>query len=90
MALACAISQCMIILSRERGQTKFDRRDWLQQIKLDWSAMSHWIRPSQGDQMVKTLMHKYAKAFKAELGIMKGVKAKLVVKAGAVLKFIRP
>lgn len=65
-------------------------RDWLQQIKLDWSAMCHWISPSQSDQMVKTLMHKYADVFKAELGTMKGIKAKLVLKAGAVPRFIRP
>ena len=32
-------------------------RDWLQQIKFDWSAMCHWISPSQSDQMVKTVMH---------------------------------
>ena len=65
-------------------------RDWLQQIKLDWSAMCHWISPSQSDQMVKTLMHKYADVFKAELGTMKGIKAKLVLKAEVVPKFIRP
>eukprot|EP00731_Ephydatia_muelleri_P039008 Em1040g1a len=65
-------------------------RDWLQQIKLDWSAMCHWISPSQSDQMVKTLMRKYADVFKAELGTMKGVKAKLVLKAGVVPRFIRP
>ena len=34
-------------------------------------------------------MHKYADVFKAELGTMKGIKAKLVLKAGAVPKFIR-
>eukprot|EP00731_Ephydatia_muelleri_P019530 Em0012g355a len=39
--------------------------------------------------MVRTLMHKYADVFKAELGTMKGIKAKLVLKAGAVPKFIR-
>ena len=65
-------------------------RDWLQQIKLDWSAMCHWISPSQSDQMVKMLMRKYADVFKAELGTMKGVKAKLVLKAGVVPRFIRP
>ena len=65
-------------------------KDWLQQIKLDWSAMCHWITPSQSDQMVKTLMHKYADVFKAELGTMKGIKAKLVLKAEVVPKFIRP
>ena len=65
-------------------------RDWLQQIKLDWSAMCHLITPSQSDQMVKTLMHKYADVFKAELGTMKGIKAKLVLKAEVVPKFIRP
>eukprot|EP00731_Ephydatia_muelleri_P011873 Em0006g767a len=65
-------------------------RDWLQQIKLDWSAMCHWISPSQSDQMVKTLMRKYADVFKAELGTMKGIKAKLVLKAGVVPRFIRP
>eukprot|EP00731_Ephydatia_muelleri_P019518 Em0012g343a len=32
---------------------------------------------------------KYADVFKAELGTMKGIKAKLVLKAGAVPKFIR-
>ena len=63
-------------------------RDWLHQIKLDWSAMCHWISPSQGDQMVKTLMHMYADVFTAELGTMKGIKAKLVLKTGAVPKFI--
>ena len=40
--------------------------------------------------MVKTLMHKYADVFKAELGTTKGIKAMLVLKAGVVPKFIRP
>ena len=73
----------------KEDRPKFDRKGWLQHIKLDWSAMCQWISPSLGDQMVRTLMHKYADVFKAELGTMKGIKAKLVLKAGAVPKFIR-
>ena len=33
---------------------------------------------------------KYADVFKVELGTTEGIKAKLVLKAGAVSKFIRP
>ena len=61
---------------------------WIWHIKLDWSAMCCWISPSQGDQMVKMLIQKYADVFKTEQGVMKDIKSKLILKAGVVPTFI--
>ena len=68
--------ELLLRVVKEDGPSLIER-DWFQHIKLDWFAMCHWISPSQGDQIVKTLMHKYADVFKAELGTMKGIKVKL-------------
>lgn len=63
---------------------------WPQHIKLELVSYVPLDQSFKGDKMVKTLIHKYADVFKTELDKMKDNKATLVLKAGAVTKFIRP
>ena len=50
-------------------------RDWLQYIKLDWSRLQH-LNDNNDWQEV---MERHADMFKDELGVLKGVGAKLHV-----------
>ena len=56
-------------------------RNWLSSVTLNWNSIKHL---STG---LDSLLQKYKEIFKDELGTLKGVYAKLVVKPGATPKF---
>lgn len=60
-------------------------RDWIEQLKLDWSLVSR-IAPDKFDY----LCEKYAEVFQLNLGKVTGIKAKLQVVSGDVPKFCKP
>ena len=62
-------------------------RDWMRQLKLDWSMVNHVLMEKKG--RLEALMRKYEELFKPAMGAIQGVKAKLTVKADAHPKFCK-
>ncbi|KAL5517154.1 hypothetical protein EMCRGX_G002638 [Ephydatia muelleri] len=62
-------------------------RDWMRQLKLDWSMVNHVLMEKNG--RLEALMRKYEELFKPAMGAIQGVKAKLTVKADAHPKFCK-
>uniref|UniRef100_A0A3Q2EGN4 Gypsy retrotransposon integrase-like protein 1 n=1 Tax=Cyprinodon variegatus TaxID=28743 RepID=A0A3Q2EGN4_CYPVA len=60
-------------------------RDWISQLKLDWSQVNR-VAP----ETVEDVCAQYASVFNPELGKLKGIKAKLHVAPEAVPKFHKP
>ncbi|KAL2088270.1 hypothetical protein ACEWY4_015169 [Coilia grayii] len=60
-------------------------RDWISQLKLDWSRV-HRVAP----ETVEDVCARYTSVFKPGLGKVKGIEAKLQVAADAVPKFCKP
>ena len=56
-------------------------RDWLAAIQLNWAHIKQ-VRTG-----LEPLLQKYSEVFQEELGTLKGIEAKLVVKENAVPKF---
>ena len=56
-------------------------RDWLSDIQLDWQ---HWLRQTKRTSNLDSLLNKYGVVFGSELGTLRGMKARLSVKEGAV------
>lgn len=59
-------------------------RDWIEQLKLDWSLVNR-ITPDNFDD----LCGRYAEVFQPNLGKMTGMKAKLQVVSGALPRFCK-
>lgn len=59
-------------------------RNWLSSITLNWKSIRHLSTGLDG------LLQKYKDIFKDELGTLKGVYAKLVIKPDATPKFFKP
>ena len=59
-------------------------RNWLSSITLNWKSIRHLSTGPDG------LLQKYKDVFKDELGTLKGVYAKLVIKPDTTPKFFKP
>ena len=62
-------------------------RDWLHKIKLNWSTLNHM--PMEGNLSLDKIISKHAPVFKEELGLVKGVTAKLHVDPTATPRFCK-
>ena len=62
-------------------------RDWMRQLKLDWSMVNQVSMEKKG--RLEALMRKYDEFFKLAMGAILGFKAKLTVKADAHPKFCK-
>lgn len=71
-----------LLVSKGKGPTLMGR-NWIQQLKLDWSRVNYVSDP------VAQLCDKYAAVFSDQLGVVKGVKAKIQVSEKAVPKFCK-
>lgn len=60
-------------------------RDWISQLNLNWFHVHKLV-----GETVEQLCDRYSSVFQSELGMLKGIKAKLHVKKGAVPKFCKP
>lgn len=60
-------------------------RDWIEQLKLDWSLVNR-VAPDNLDD----LCERYSEVFQPNLGKVTGIKAKLQVVSGAVPNFCKP
>ena len=61
-------------------------RDWLKQVKLDWSLI-HQIHSSSE---IEKILERYAVLFQDELGCVEGIRTRIVVDPDAPPKFYRP
>lgn len=57
--------------------------NWIQHFKLDWSRVNYVSFP------VEQLCEKYAEVFRGEMGVVKGVKAKIQLSEKSVPKFCK-
>ena len=66
-------------------------RDWLEQIRLDWSTIFHMHMASEINppSALQSVLAKYPDVFMEGLGTQKGVKAKIYVDQGAQPKYIK-
>lgn len=66
-------------------------RDWLEQIRLDWSTIFHMHMASEINppSALQSVLAKYPDVFMEGLGTLKGVKAKIYVDQGAEPKYIK-
>ena len=66
-------------------------RDWLEQIRLDWSTIFHMHMASEINppSALQSVLAKYPDVFMEGLGTLKGVKAKIYVDQGAEPKNIK-
>ena len=64
-------------------------RDWLSDIQLDWQHIKS-LRQTKRTSNLDSLLNKYGVVFGSELGTLRGMKARLSVKEGAVPKFCKP
>ena len=62
-------------------------RDWLSKIKLNWEELYHI---DQTKLTLEAVLDKHSKVFREELGMVRGVTAKLHVDPLARPKFYRP
>lgn len=60
-------------------------RDWIQQLKLNWSGVNK-VAPDSFEE----LCDRFPEVFQPSLGKLTGIKAKLHVVSGAVPKFCKP
>ena len=66
-------------------------RDWLEQIRFDWSTIFHMHMASEINppSALQSVLAKYPDVSMEGLGTLKGVKAKIYVDQGAKLKYIK-
>ena len=66
-------------------------RDWLEQIRLDWSIIFHMHMASEINppSALQSVLAKYPDVFMEGLGTLKGVKVKIYVDQGAEPKYIK-
>ena len=66
-------------------------RDWLEQIRFDWSTIFHMHMASEINppSALQSVLAKYPDVFMEGLGTLKGVKAKIYVDQGAEPKYIK-
>ena len=62
-------------------------RDWMRQLKLDWSMVNQVLLEKNG--RLEALMRKYEELFKLAMGAIQGFKATLAVKADTHPKFCK-
>lgn len=61
-------------------------RDWLAKFKLDWGELYYTDRVPEA---LQGILHKYQAVFRDELGMVKGMKAKIHMKENAKPRFFR-
>ena len=84
------IKQLKLIVCKGSGLSLLGR-NWLEEIKLNWSQIANANGVTQGSQpKLEKILDRYRDVFTAELGHCKGVKAKLYVKENSVPQFHRP
>ena len=74
------------VLVVKGGGSSLIGRDWLADLKLNWSAIKHL----HAEEELQKFISKYPSVFSDELGSMKGIAAELKLKSGARPKFCRP
>ena len=66
-------------------------RDWLKSIKLDWSKVSSVNYVADGSsKKLELILEKHQDIFAKDIGTIKKIKAKVVMKDGAIPKFCKP
>jgi len=65
-------------------------RDWLFTIKLNWKEISQVYQTTSPESKLECLVQQYPALFDGELGTIKGVTAKLVVKENATPQYFKP
>ena len=81
------IKQLKLIVCKGNGSSLLGR-NWLEEIKLNWSQIAHANGVTKGNQpKLDRILDRYRDAFTAELGHCKGIKAKLYVKENSVPQF---
>lgn len=81
-----------LIVVEGQGPSLFGR-NWLEQVKLDWSeiAKTHLVMPAtQQEEELEKLLDQYKDVISDKLGHCKTVKAKLYLKPDVVPRFHRP
>ena len=61
-------------------------RAWLDEITLDWPAISMMLKEETG---LTEVLNKHDEVFKDELGSMKNISVKLITKPGTEPKFLK-
>ena len=64
-------------------------RDWLEVIRLDWHKIQKVSCPDVARERLQVLLEAHANLFEGDLGMMRGVQAKLQPCQGAVPKFLK-
>ena len=65
-------------------------RDWLSTLKLNWKEISQVYQHNSPKPKLENPVQQYPSLFDGELGTIKGVKAKLVVKENATPQYFKP
>ena len=73
----------------QNGNPPLFGRDWLSDIQLDWQHIKS-LRQTKRTLNLDSLLNKYGVVFGSKLGTLKGMKARLGVKEGAVPKCCKP
>ena len=82
------IKQLELIVCKGNGLSLLGR-NWLEEIKLNWSQIAHANGATKGNQpKLERILDRYRDVFTVELGHCKGVKAKLYLKKTVHPSFI--
>ena len=69
-------------------------RDWLEKIRLDWQSIKNIVvlqdKRNKTTPGLDELLGKYKDVFNEEIGTLKGIKAKLVLKENSQPRFHKP
>ena len=85
------VKDLTLYVVKTRGPALFGR-DWLHQNQLDWKFICVIAKeqPTQDTQRkLEELLDKYSEVFQYDIGTLKSTKAKLMLKEGSQLKFIK-
>ena len=78
--------QLQLLVADVTGQPPILGREWLTQIKLDWTKIFH---VSNSKRQLKDVLAKHEAVFQSGLGTMKKFKAKLHLKQNSSPKFVK-
>ena len=74
-----------VFVIKGEGTSLFGR-NWLKEIKLNWSTIS-WV---DTENSVQQLLDKHSRLFRSELGTLQGMQAKISVPENAQPRFYKP
>ena len=82
-----SVAGSFVIVDIKNDQLPLLGRDWLLQLRLDWSKLlqCHPLHQVQGE----TLQKDFPSVFKEELGLLVGMEAEIELKEGAKTKFCK-